>query len=326
MTVLVPQPQAGLAGRACPIDYLTPLRSFRRPSDVFSDCLYVAGGLYGNIFALETIEERARKDTGALVVFNGDCHWFDCDLDLFCQIEARLAPYIALRGNVETEIARDSDIGAGCGCAYPAYVGQDVVDRSNRILIRLAAMLADRHEIKARLRTRATSLIAEIAGTRIGIVHGDASSLAGWSFDMAPLDDPALHSERQHVVAETGLSIFASSHTCTAAMRAYGDENGLVIANNGGAGVPNFAGHRFGLITRIATTPAGDDALYGVKRHGLYIEALPVPYDHTAFLAQFDHLWPPGSEAAIGYRQRLVDGLNHSFATASRGLPKDYVT
>ena len=48
-----------------------------------------------------------------------------------------LLAHHAIRGNVEAELASDED--AGCGCAHPDYVGDDVVDRSNQIMTRLRA-------------------------------------------------------------------------------------------------------------------------------------------------------------------------------------------
>jgi hypothetical protein len=43
----------------------------------------------------------------------------------------------AIKGNVEDEIARSQDSDYGCGCAYPEYVDQGVVDRSNIIIQKL---------------------------------------------------------------------------------------------------------------------------------------------------------------------------------------------
>lgn len=309
-----------LAGRNCPLDYVTPHEGFRRAADFGTETIYVAGGLYGNLFALDAIEKMVSREPGAVLVFNGDCHWLDCDFDLFEEIESRLAPYRLLRGNVETEISREENVGAGCGCAYPPYVDQGVVDRSNRIHAQLAAMMSNEPAIKERLRTRPPTAIANIGGVRVGIVHGDAHSIAGWGFDMVQLDDTTRHAERTRMVEETGLSIFASSHTCTAATRHYADiPGGLTIANNGGAGLPNFAGSPFGLVTRIATSPSPHPTIYGLKHHGLTIDALPVMYDHIAFVALFDRLWPEGSDGAIGYRERVLGRMHHRIEAAARG-------
>lgn len=310
--------QESVAGRACPIDYLTPLAGFQRPADVTAPTIYVVGGLYGNVFALDAVEALASREPQARLVFNGDFHWFDRDARLFAQIEERLSSHLLLRGNVETEISRDSDIGVGCGCAYPANVDQGVVDRSNRILASLWAMLADQPSLKARLAALPSTAIADIGGTRIGIVHGDAHSLAGWSFDLAPLDDPAMDDDRQTIRQQTGLSIFASTHTCTAAMRHFpGSDGGMTIVNNGGAGLPNFAGCRYGLITRLSLHPAPFETLYGLRHGNLYIDAVALRYDHDAFLAQFDRLWPEGTDAALSYRRRILGEMAHSIIEAA---------
>ena len=63
-----------------------------------------------------------------------DFHWFDADLSWFDNVERRIASYRAIHGSVETEISRSQDIGAGCGCAYPATVADETVQRSNQIL------------------------------------------------------------------------------------------------------------------------------------------------------------------------------------------------
>lgn len=318
MTIAEPHAPEFTAGRACPLDYLTPLASFRRAADIEASTIYVVGGVYGNIFALDALEALAAREPDAKLVFNGDYHWFDRDLTVFTAIERRLAPHLLLRGNVETEISRDRDIGAGCGCAYPTTVDQDVVDRSNRILASLSAMLADQPALRARLASRPATAIADIGGTRAGIVHGDAHSLAGWSFDRGPLDDPAMDQDRRAIQAETGISVFASTHTCTAVMRHFSGPGGaMTIANNGGAGLPNFGGSRYGVFTRLSINPAPFDTLYGVCHGKLHVDAVALAYDHAAFLAQFDQLWPAASDAALSYRQRILGNMAHSVAAAA---------
>ena len=65
-----------------------------------------------------------------------DQHQYKLAAQLFDEVERRVSPHPALRGNVETEIASE-DSGAGCGCAYPLDVSDDDVSRSNAILERL---------------------------------------------------------------------------------------------------------------------------------------------------------------------------------------------
>ena len=108
-------------------------RVFARAPDFAAETLYVVGGLYGNLAALAALDNLAAMErTPATSVFNGDFHWFDADPDWFAAHRARRRAASALRGNVETEIARVADIGAGCGCAYPESVPTDVVRARTR--------------------------------------------------------------------------------------------------------------------------------------------------------------------------------------------------
>jgi hypothetical protein len=127
---------AGLGvGRTCPLDYCYQPTVFARGADFTADVLYVVGGLYGNLAAIDELEALASTEQASVTfVFNGDFHWFDADRKWFDDVETRLSRYGALRGNVETEISRMRDIGAGCGCAYPPTVDDLTVRRSNQIL------------------------------------------------------------------------------------------------------------------------------------------------------------------------------------------------
>jgi hypothetical protein len=293
------------AGRSCPRDYRYDPATFRRPPDLSASALIVVGGLYGNTQALDAVEALAATDPGATVVFNGDAHWFDADPALFGALETRLARYPALRGNVETEIARDADVGAGCGCAYPADVDEGVVARSNIILDRLHAVARQVPGAVARLARLPMSLVADVGGLRVGIVHGDAWSLAGWDFAHDALDR-ACPDAMADLSRVSGIDVFASTHTCLPALRMFG--SGPVVINNGAAGMPNFRGTRFGLVTRIGTTPSPVPALYGIERNGVRIEALPLPFDTGAFDRTFAALWPAGSPAHESYATRIAKG------------------
>ncbi|HEX5507307.1 MAG TPA: hypothetical protein VFX37_02270, partial [Pseudolabrys sp.] len=230
------------AGRVCPADYTYSPSVFARAPDFSADVLYVVGGLYGNLAALDAVEQLASAERmPTTIVFNGDFHWFDADAESFSEIERRVAPHRALRGNVETEIAREADIGAGCGCNYPATVGDNIVRRSNEILTQLRREMPP--SARARLRGLPMHLVAKVRTLRVGIVHGDAWSLAGWNFAQENLDDP----HRRAVLAEAAKSslvdVFACTHTCLAALREF-DFPGqrLMVINNGAAGMPNFSG------------------------------------------------------------------------------------
>ena len=170
----------------------------------------------------------------------------------------------AIRGNVETEIARASDIGAGCGCAYPDDVDEGIVTRSNEILDRSARGRARPRPRSASPRCRCISS-RTVGGLRVGIVHGDAASLAGWRFAHDALDDPANDAWLAEVRASRGVDVFASTHTCLAALREFALPDGrLTVINNGAAGMANFSGttlradlaHRDRALARIRRSTA----------------------------------------------------------------------
>jgi hypothetical protein len=301
---------ADAPGRNCPLAYRYSPEVFRRAPELEAGTLYVIGGLYGNPFALEAILELAAQESPApTLVFNGDFNWFDVDPGGFAALNARVLGHVALRGNVETELANDADE-AGCGCAYPEYVGDADVARSNAILGRLRETARGFPALRERLGRLPMHAVASVGGVRIAIVHGDAWSLAGWRFAQERLAEEAI--ERAFDAADVG--VFASSHTCLPVT--YRSAAG-VIANNGAAGMPNFRGERFGLITRIATA-ARADALYGEQLGPVVVETLAVRYDHERWLAQFDRLWPAGSPAAVSYRKRITDGPGYDRDRAVR--------
>jgi hypothetical protein len=313
VNALAQMKESASAGRTCPQDYAYAPSVLARAPDFETKTLYVVGGLYGNAAALAAIKMMAAAENAELV-FNGDFHWFDADPDWFAEIEHGVAPYRALRGNVETEIARVGDIGAGCGCAYPETVDDGAVRRSNEILtqLRLATTGAER------LRRLPMHLVARVGGLRVGIVHGDAAALAGWRFAQGALDDPRQQAWRYEIARASRIDVFASTHTCEAALRDFTlPPRRLTVINNGAAGMPNFAGTRFGAITRIATTLPPHRPLYGLARNGVRIDAIPVAYDHDAFAARFLRRWPQGSTAYESYWRRIDRGPDFTIAQAS---------
>lgn len=117
--------------------------------------------------------------------------------------------------------------------------------------------------------------------------------------------------------------MFASTHTCLALLRDAALPNGrLTVINNGAAGMPNFAGNRHGLISRIATTPSPHRPLYGVKRDGVHIDAVAVAYDHGQFLDRFLARWPVGSPAHLSYARRILEGPAYTVAQALGRAPE----
>jgi hypothetical protein len=305
------------AGRACPRDYIYSPTELARAADLAADILYVVGGLYGNLAAMDSVEALAAQERmPPTIVMNGDFHWFDAEPEWFAAIEHRVDPYRALRGNVETEIARVDDVGAGCGCAYPDSVNEDVVRRSNAILqkLRVNAATAARN----RLGALPMHLVAQVGDLRVAIVHGDAASLAGWRFAHDALDDPGQSRWLNNMREASRADVFACTHTCLAVLRDFDLPVGrMTVINNGAAGMPNFAGSRFGVITRISIMPSPHQPLYGFVRDGVHIDALPLAYDHEAFASRFLARWPQDSPAHLSYYGRITGGPDYTLVQAA---------
>ena len=88
------------------------------------------------------------------------------------------------------------------------------------------------------------------------------------------------------------------------------------MINNGSAGMPNFSGTRFGVISRIATSPsrmarstASSAMACPSTRSG--------PYEHDAFLERFLGRWPEGSAAHESYFRRMMAGPDHAVAVGT---------
>jgi hypothetical protein len=305
-------------GRSCPLHYRYSPSVFARQADLQADTLYVVGGLYGNGPALKAVLDLLSEERGsAALVFNGDFNWFDIDDDSFEAINTAVLAHRALRGNVETELATD-DASGGCGCGYPDSVPEADVDRSNLILEQLRGTARRFPLLRKRLGELPMHAVAQVGELRVGIVHGDAESLAGWHFDASALDDG---NQRQHLgtlFTAAKVDGFASSHTCLPALREFpaGDGNHWVI-NNGAAGMPNFKGTQFGVLTRISIHPsAPGTSLYGIRTKGSFVDALPVRYDSARWVKEFLANWPPGSPAHVSYYERIVNGPAYQTARA----------
>ena len=305
-------------GRSCPLHYRYAPEALDRAPEIRADTLYVIGGLYGNLPALSALRALASGEpTPPQFVFNGDFNWFDVDPGRFRQVNESVLGHPALRGNVETEIAGDN-AGAGCGCAYPDYVGAAEVEFSNRIIERVRHTAQDAADISARLLQLPMHMTAQVGALRIGIVHGDAESLAGWGFACSELDDTRNHSKFGEWFRRANVRVFASSHTCLPALRAFDLPGGTAaVINNGAAGMPNFSGTQYGVITRIGLTPApAGRTLYGSRIDGVFIDALRLDYDHGLWLRNFLADWPEGSPAHASYFRRIVSGPAHTIDQA----------
>ena len=324
-------------GRTCPLAYRYQPEALARPAQLEADTLYVVGGLYGNPSALHAVLQRADQEPGGRtrVVFNGDFHWLDVDPDDFQAISETVLAHHATKGNVEAELAFDGSAqDAGCGCAYPDYVGDDVVERSNQIIGRLRATAARFPELVDRLGALPRYLTAEVAGERVGIVHGDPESLAGWRLALEAMEpgDPVVRQQigwrgQPTTAAElldwfhrADVTVFASTHTGLPYAQAVPDgERRRLVVNNGAAGLPAFAGTTYGVVTRLSSTlqpPA--DSLYGTTIGGLRGDALPVRFDSTRWKDRFLAQWPPGSPAHRSYFSRITGGTPLRLEQAAR--------
>ena len=305
-------------GRACPVGYRYGAQALAAPATLQVDTLWVAGGLYGNVFALERLLELYRREPGRkALVFNGDFHWFDVDPADFLRVNRSVLEYRATRGNVETELASPAE-GAGCGCDYPDWIGDEDVARSNRIIERLrttARRVPGATGALAALAALPMHLVGQVGGERVGIVHGDADSHAGWGFSQEALADTRGMQAACDACARAGVRVFASSHSCLPVLQLLDAERAVV--NNGAAGMPNFAGTRFGLATRISVE-RGAEALYGARVGGLWVEAVALEYDSAAWECSFLAHWPPGSDAHRSYFTRIVRGPRYSPDAALR--------
>jgi hypothetical protein len=319
-------------GRSCPLHYRYAPAVFRAappPELQGLEVLYVVGGLYGNLPALQRVlamfeAERGRKR----LVFNGDFHWFDADPAVFAAVQQGVLAHTALRGNVETELAAEvsgDEADAGCGCAYPEWVGDEVVSRSNRILatLRRAATAAQRAQLAALPMWQR----AEVGGLQLGIVHGDACSLAGWGFAQEHLQDAAHRAQVQAWFEQAGVHAFACTHTCLPVFQALHAPAGAPrwVFNNGATGMPNFAGDAAGLLTRFALTPpAAEHRRFGVVLQtgdgAVHVDALAVETDTATTQAEFLRQWPAGSDAHASYFARIQRGPAYAVAQALRLL------
>jgi hypothetical protein len=297
---------------------------------------YVIGGLYGNVFALREILRMQRMEAAlgrpVTLVFNGDHNWFDIDAASFEEINTTVLKHTVICGNVECSIATPEDM--GCGCDYPDYVNPQVVDWSNEIMTQLRRTASNFPDIVRQLGELPMSRILNVGDQRIGIVHGDAESLSGWSFAaecLSPVaascsgDTPPGHltPERDIATFFRGADVlaFASSHTCLPHARDFSvDGSQRLIINNGAAGMANFAGTTHGVITRISvdqTVPP--DSLYGATISGVRFDALPVHFDASAWIDHFASVWPTGTPAHRSYFDRIRRGPNYTLAQAVSG-------
>ena len=319
-------------GRSCPVHYRYGAASLARPADFSADVIYVVGGLYGNVLALEALERLHALEPDAQLVFNGDFNWFNIARDDFVRINSSVLTHPAhpthraIRGNVETELLAD-DPAAGCGCGYPEWVGDVDVARSNSMMAQLAATARQDAETLALAQRAAAlpmTLVAQVGPLRVGIVHGDAESLAGWDFTQESFANSG-QAALVRACEAARLQVIASSHTCLPVAQVCATSHGpAALFNNGAAGMPNFTASHFGVVTRIGRRAAPDrllqafPRLYGSAIAGVTLDAIALPYDQASWLAHFDAHWAASSPAALSYRKRIVQGPAYSIGSAAR--------
>ncbi|MGM0552201.1 MAG: metallophosphoesterase [Pseudomonadota bacterium] len=315
-------------GRQCPLAYRTQACRLATLEPLKAETFYVVGGLYGNRSALAAILRLRRREARAglplpRLVFNGDFHWFDADPNAFARLQRVVDRHDAVLGNVEMELL-DPQPGAGCGCAYPDFVDDATVQRSNAIIERLrtAARQADRrHGSLQNLHTRPKMLRLKVDSASIGIVHGDPDSLAGWGLAIERMPPSGqTHPELDHWFHETQVDILACTHTCTAYLQSLvAADRPRAVINNGAAGMPNFRDDPRGVITRISRHPSPDARLYGTRIGGIHCDALGVEWSRSRWLeAFFDRIWAADSPASRSYRERILCGPDHDLERACR--------
>ncbi|HEX4878399.1 MAG TPA: hypothetical protein VFV39_01010 [Limnobacter sp.] len=300
-------------GRQCPIRYrYGPIR-IANASEAPCNVLYVVGGLYGNPFALEAIERLAAQEKDRVrLCFNGDFNWFNTEPVLFAQINERVLRHDCVLGNVEAELGEPLDA-PDCGCAYPEEVDQGVVDRSNLIHTALKEIAQAQPELLEALLQKPFYARYKVGNARVGVVHGDAESLAGWRFDPEQLSDAGDAAWRREMFATARVDVFASSHTCTAALHKERLSDGTfgIVSNNGAAGMPSAPGSLDGLFTRVALKPSRDQSLvYQSETLGdVWVEQVRVQIPQAEWEHHFLQQWPQGSAAYTSYFKRISEGV-----------------
>ena len=265
-------------------------------------------------------------------MFNGDFHWLDVDPKDFVAVSETVLAHHATKGNVEAELASAED--AGCGCAYPDYVDDAVVERSNQIMTRLRATAGRFPELRAPPGRTPRYLTATVGGQR------SASSMAilspwpaggwpwrpwnratSWSAARSAGKGRRLHllSCWSGSVARRSACSPAPTPGCPTPRTSDGARRRLVV-NNGSAGLGNFADTTYGVITRLSSDPQPPaDSLYGISLETLRCDAVPVRFDLALWTARFLAQWPPASPGHDSYLARITQGTQLRLHQAARG-------
>jgi len=168
--------------------------------------------------------------------------------------------------------------------------------------------------MRKRLAVLPMHLVAEVGSLRIGIAHGDAESLAGWQFSQrrcasVPNVRRRCSRGRHRRIRVHAYVLPVMQDSPRRAERAHRQQRG-----GRNAEFPRHAfrprdphrGHAFdaGALRRAARATV--------------VEAVPVRYDHDAWMARFDCIWPAGSPASLSYRKRIAAGPGYEMEQAVR--------
>jgi hypothetical protein len=203
-------------------------------------------------------------------------------------------------------------------------------------MTRLRATAGRFPELVGRLDALPRYLTASVGGQRIGILHGDPESLAGWRLALEAMEPgdplvrrqvgwhgpPTTTADLLDWFGRAEVSVFACTHTGLPYAQDLADRQGRrrLVINNGSAGLASFTGTTFGVITRLSTNPQPPaDSLYGTTLDGLRCDALPLAFDLASWLARFTAQWPEGSPASDRYLERVQSGTQLRLHQAARG-------
>lgn len=324
-------PSRPLSAASCPLSYRSePSLLSATPATPTQPVVYVAGGLYGNRFALDEIERLRSHDEPSSVVFNGDFNFFNSEPEAFREVNGRVLAEdpdsLATAGNVEREISSPSF--SSCGCAYPSYVSPAVASRADAIVSSLHGTCRA-SPFGPALAALPSLLRVSLHGAEVGVVHGDLGSLAGWSLAAEMMDPPdrALRAalgippsakptpaaQVAGQLKEAGVDVLCCTHTCLAFLQTFA--GGSAVVNNGSAGMGNFRGSGAGVVTRLGRAGgelAGEVAgrvLYETTVGDLRVSAVEVAFDEEAWREEFLSAWGPGSPAHESYWDRITGGV-----------------
>lgn len=307
------------AGRICPLNYRINLKDIKESTSTSCETIYIIGGLYGNWAALNTIlqrkrQEEAENNSTITLLFNGDFNWLNSTRETFKSINQEVFKHLALKGNVECEIATPTQ-GAGCGCAYPDSILDQTVTHSNNIIKKLQKIAAYNQEIIAKLAELPSFLNVSVGELKITALHGDPDSIAGWGLGIDAMPPIGQNSKCiSSWFTQTEADVFSCSHTCLPFIQDFDDR---LVVNNGSAGMPNFKKNLSGIITRISTYKTNLPTLYGTKLKDCYIDAIAIDWN-SEWDDWFIQHWPSGSPASSSYYSRFIDGPDFTIAQANR--------